>query len=86
MRRKSRAAISVAGLTLVMVITLALAGCGGGVSGNVTASGSTTVQPIAQAAAEQLMQQNSSATVSVQGGGSSVGITQVSEGSVQIGD
>jgi len=86
MRRNSKTAISVAWLTLVMVITLALAGCGGGVSGNVTASGSTTVQPIAQAAAEQFMKQNSSATVSVQGGGSSVGITQVTEGSVQIGD
>lgn len=86
MRRKSKVAVTVAGLVMVLVTTLALAGCGSGVSGNVTASGSTTVQPIAQAAAEQFMKNNSKATVTVQGGGSSVGITQVTEGSVQIGD
>lgn len=76
--------IAVAVLMLVLVTVLAV-GCSG-VSGKVTASGSTTVQPIAQAAAEQFMKQNSGATVTVQGGGSSVGITQVTEGSVNIGN
>lgn len=84
MRRKSKVGIAVAVLMLVLVTVLAV-GCSG-VSGKVTASGSTTVQPIAQAAAEQFMKQNSGATVTVQGGGSSVGITQVTEGSVNIGN
>lgn len=87
MRRKSKVGITVAGLILVLVIALALAGCGGsGLSGTLMLSGSTTVQPIAQEAADQFMKANPSANMTVQGGGSSVGITQVSEGSVNIGD
>ena len=87
MRRKSKVGITVAGLILVLVTALVLAGCGGsGLSGTLTLSGSTTLQPIAQEAADQFMKDNTSANVTVQGGGSSVGITQVSEGTVNIGD
>ena len=87
MRRKSKVGITVAGLILVLAAALAMAGCGGsGLSGTLTLSGSTTLQPIAQEAADQFMKDNTSANVTVQGGGSSVGITQVSEGSVNIGD
>lgn len=87
MRRKSKVGITVAGLILVLLTSMAVAGCGGsGLSGTLTLSGSTTVQPIAQEAADQFMKDNTSANVTVQGGGSSVGITQVSEGSVNIGD
>jgi len=81
---------AVAGATMVVVVAalvlaLALGGCSG-VTGKVTASGSTTVLPLAQAAADQFMKKNSGATVTVQGGGSTVGITQVSQGAVNIGD
>jgi len=87
MRRKSKVGITVAGLILVLATALAMAGCGGsGLSGTLMLSGSTTLQPIAQEAADQFMKDNTSANVTVQGGGSSVGITQVSEGSVNIGD
>jgi len=87
MRRKSKVGITVAGLILVLAAALAMAGCGGsGLSGTLTLSGSTTLQPIAQEAADQFMKDNTSANVTVQGGGSSVGITQVSEGTVNIGD
>jgi phosphate transport system substrate-binding protein len=87
MQRKSKVGITVAGLILVLVTALVLAGCGGsGLSGTLTLSGSTTLQPIAQEAADQFMKDNTSANVTVQGGGSSVGITQVGEGSVNIGD
>jgi phosphate transport system substrate-binding protein len=55
-------------------------------SGTVTASGSTTVLPLAQEAATLFMETNSDAKVEVQGGGSSTGITQVSEGVVDIGN
>jgi phosphate transport system substrate-binding protein len=84
-RNKVLLGLTMAGVVSAVVLALALGGCGG-ISGTVTLSGSTTVQPIAQAAAEQFMKKNSGANVTVQGGGSSVGITQVSEGSVNIGD
>lgn len=87
MRSKLKAGAALAGLVLLAITTIALAGCGsGGLSGTVTISGSTTVQPVAQEAADQFMEENPGINVTVQGGGSSVGITQVSEGTVDIGD
>lgn len=56
------------------------------VSGSVTAVGSTALQPLVEAAAEQFMEDNPDVQITVQGGGSGQGITQISEGSVQIGD
>jgi phosphate transport system substrate-binding protein len=87
MQGKWKTGVIGAGLVLLTVTVIVLGGCGGsGVSGTVTLSGSTTVQPIAQEAADLFMKDNPSANVTVQGGGSSVGITQVSEGTVNIGD
>jgi phosphate transport system substrate-binding protein len=88
MKGKKTAVLSASMVVVVaaLVLALALGGCSGGVSGKVTASGSTTVLPLAQAAADQFMKKNSGATVTVQGGGSTVGITQVSQGAVNIGD
>jgi len=84
---KRQVGIAIAGLVLIVATALALAGCGSsGLSGTATLSGSTTVQPMAQEAADQFTKKNPSANVTVQGGGSSVGITQVSEGTVNIGD
>ncbi|MBN2168324.1 MAG: phosphate ABC transporter substrate-binding protein [Actinobacteria bacterium] len=87
MLKKSKATAAFAVPAALIAILSILAGCGSsGLSGKVTLSGSTTVQPIAQEAADQFMEDNPGANVTVQGGGSSVGITQVSEGSVDIGD
>ena len=55
-------------------------------SGSVTASGSSALLPLAQAAAEAFMKTNSDASITVNGGGSGTGLKQVAEGSVDIGN
>jgi phosphate transport system substrate-binding protein len=48
--------------------------------------GSTTVLPIAQAAAETFMRQNPETDITVRGGGSGVGIASLIDGTCDIGD
>ena len=55
------------------------------VSGKITVTGSTTVLPIAQLAAESYMSKNSSADIKVSGGGSGVGVQAAGEGTADIG-
>jgi len=52
----------------------------------VTIKGSTTVLPIAQAAAEAFMEENPGESISVQGGGSGVGIASLIDGTCDIAD
>lgn len=57
----------------------------GGLSGTITEAGSTTVQPLAEKLAGAFMTLYPDATVTIQGGGSSVGIKTVADGTVDIG-
>ncbi len=89
----STKAIGATALVVLGIAGITLAGCrtqndGGktGLSGRVGIGGSTTVLPIAQAAAEQFQAKNPGVKVEVQGTGSSEGIKGVSEGIIDIGD
>ncbi len=73
-------------LTAVMVVALVLgvAGCGrSGVS--LTMAGSTAFQPFAEKLAEQYMALNAGVNITVQGGGSAVGIQSTLSGAADIG-
>ena len=55
-------------------------------SGTLSISGSSAMQPLVAAAAEEFMAQNPKVDIQVQAGGSGTGLSQVAEGSVQIGN
>lgn len=55
-------------------------------SGSLTISGSSAMQPLVTAAAEKFMDENPDADIQVQAGGSGTGLSQVAEGTVQIGN
>ncbi len=98
MTRKRLGMVAVLSLAIALTLVLAAAGCGNKgeekpaepekpkLSGTLNLSGSTTVLPLAQEAADMFMDENPDVTVNVQGGGSSVGISNVAEGVVDIGN
>ena len=85
----TRWAASLIMLTLIAV-SITITGCGGssgggGLSGRITESGSTTVQPLADVLATAYMKVNPGVTVIIQGGGSAAGIKAANDGTVDIG-
>lgn len=91
-----RGGVLTAVLALLVAAVILVAGCtagtenrtpgpGDGVSGTLSVTGSTTVLPIAQIAAEAFMAGNPGADILVSGGGSSVGVQAVGEGTAGIG-
>ncbi len=69
----------------LLVAAFTLSGCSSGSLGTITENGSTTVQPLAEKLAEAFKAENPDINIVIQGGGSSVGIKSVNDGTVDIG-
>ena len=68
-----------------MILSAALySGCGRGKT-SITLAGSTAFQPFAEKLAEQFMRSHPDVNVTVQGGGSALGIQSALSGAAQIG-
>lgn len=70
---------------LVLFLILGLSGCQKLSQSSLTVAGSTAAQPIIEAAAAQMRQSDPHFYINVQGGGSGTGLSQVAEGTIDIG-
>lgn len=71
-------------LSFVLIISLMIWGCGKGKT-SITLAGSTAFQPFAEKLADQYMNLHPDISITVQGGGSAVGIQSANSGAAQIG-
>lgn len=69
----------------ILAMSMVAVGCGKKLSGTVSIAGSTTVQPLAELLGDGFMAKYPHVRIDVGGGGSSVGVTSVKNGTVDIG-
>ena len=93
--RKNKSLLVLTGL-LVLAMLATVVGCQPtpttaptpaetGLSGEIAEAGSTTVQPLAEKLAEAFMAKHPEVQITIQGGGSSVGVKSAGEGTVDVG-
>jgi len=70
---------------IVVIVGAYLAFAGGGQQEKITIAGSTSVQPVAEKLAQAYMQKHPNVKITVQGGGSAVGLKSVQDGTADIG-
>ena len=76
----------VIGIIVVLIIIVgAFMVFGGSGQQNINVVGSTSVQPVAEELSQAYMKNNTKVKITVQGGGSAVGIKSVQDGTAQIG-
>ncbi|PID24991.1 phosphate ABC transporter substrate-binding protein PstS family protein [Sporosarcina sp. P7] len=94
MRKRNRITV----LVFVLLCTWVIAACSSPKASNsekeeakqqtepITAVGSSALQPLVEAAAQQFALKNPGSVINVQGGGSGTGLSKISEGAVDIGN